>query len=93
MDQTINQKGQATTEYILMLAMIVIVYVAAAKMIRSQKWGDKMMKMVTKEFIATYKYGHPKAKDKEPPEASVLPEHHPRAVANDTIRIFINPSK
>lgn len=88
-----NEAGQAVTEYILLLAVIVGFFGLALRLIRQQEIGRKFLKPVNESFVYAYRYGHPKARGPDDPGG---PRKHPRYVTADgdgreNLRIFINP--
>ena len=82
-----NEDGQAITEYMLLLATIVMFYVMLAAMLTKTGLAKKLAQTVTGPFAATYKYGLPTAKGFD--EGG--PELHPRATGGNNFRIFFNP--
>ena len=83
-----NQQGQATTEYILLLAFVVIGYMMFAKALDDIGAGQLLMRPITGPFAAAYQYGNPKAKGFD----NGGPEGHPRVTeGKDNFRLFLNP--
>lgn len=76
------------TEYILLIAIIATGIMIVMQGLTRIGISQKLMRPLTQEFAATYRYGHPKARGFE--EGS--PQYHPRITrGNNNFRIFINP--
>lgn len=85
-----DQSGQATTEYILMLLVAVMLFFGVSRGLTQMRFMEKMMLPLQRDFAATYRYGHPKAKGFD----DGAPEYHPRVVGGtNNFRIFINQGK
>jgi uncharacterized protein (UPF0333 family) len=85
-----NQKGQAITEYILLIAVIVTFYLIVVKGMEKFRLDEKLMTPVTGDFARAYRYGNVKAKGYD----DGGPENHPRAVGGrGNFRIFISPGQ
>jgi hypothetical protein len=82
-----GESGQAVTEYILVLVVLVAAYMSLMAMISKLDLGAKLMSPIVDSFSRVYKYGHPKAKGFD----EGTPENHPRAVLQGKVRLFINP--
>lgn len=83
-----NEDGQALTEYIVMIAIIVGFYVAVATGISKLGIERKLSLTLKGPFAAAYRYGHVKAKGFD----DGGPENHPRASGgNNNFRLFLNP--
>lgn len=83
-----NQSGQATTEYILLLSVVVGFYILVAGTIKRFGIAEKIMRPVIGPFAAAYQYGHPLAKGYE----DGGPKNHPRIYGGEgNFRIFLNP--
>lgn len=82
-----NQSGQAVIEYILLLAIVVGFYFIIWEGIRGLRLERKLMKPLSEDFAAAYRYGHPKAKGFD----DGGPYYHPRAIGGQrNFRIFLN---
>jgi hypothetical protein len=82
-----NRRGQAITEYILMLSIIGILFATVMMGLGDRRILESLARPVTEEFARTYQYGHPKAKGFD----DGGPEFHPRARSGrNSFRIFIN---
>ncbi len=82
-----NERGQAITEYILMLAIVGIMFAVVVQGLGERRVLEGIAKPVTEEFARVYRYGHPKAKGYD----DGGPEFHPRARSGrNSFRIFIN---
>lgn len=83
-----KQEGQALIEYIMLLAIVVTLYALVAKTLSDLGVAKKLTTPITKSFVRTYRYGHPKAAGYE----EGTPKKHPRVpVGEENFRIFINP--
>ena len=82
-----NEQGQAITEYILLLAIIIMAYAMFARMLSSSGLANRLSHSMTGPFASAYKYGLPTAKGWD--EGG--PVLHPRAVGGNNFRIFFNP--
>lgn len=85
-----NSSGQATTEYILLLSIVVAAFVAVVGAIQRLGLREQMMKPVTETYATTYQYGDP---DVVGFDQDGGPEQHPRHEFGNNFRIFINPRK
>lgn len=87
---SLNQKGQAITEYILLLVIISGLFLAAIKGIKKLDLESKFKKQISKDFAHAYQYGHPLATGWEDPEG---PQMHPRYPGPNGVnfRIILNP--
>ncbi len=84
-----HELGQATTEYILLLSVVVSFYMIVISGMNRFNLGQKLTKFMTQSFTATYTYGHPQAKGFD----NGGPIYHPRAVGcENCFRIFLNSS-
>jgi hypothetical protein len=83
-----NNQGQAITEYILMVAIVVGSYLIIANGIAKMGLAQKIMANLLGPFAAAYRYGHPLAKGYD----DGGPVNHPRAVGGENnFRLFFNP--
>jgi hypothetical protein len=89
LNQFQDQKGQAITEYILMLSIILFIYSLIFMSLNRYGIGKKVKNQITSSFVAAYRYGHVKAKG--PDDGG--PEYHPidPRNGNNNFRIFLNP--
>jgi hypothetical protein len=87
----VNQSGQATLEYILLIAAIVTGVMLVSQKLSDLNLAARLTAPVTGSFAKTYRYGHPKAKGYD----DGGPQYHPRATdkGGNNFRIFINPGK
>lgn len=84
-----NERGQAVTEYILLLSIIVAAFMLLSKGLTDIGLSKKLLTPVKEDFARAYRYGHPKAKGFD----DGGPENHPRAYtggSNNNFRLFIN---
>ena len=92
-----NRRGQATTEYIILLAAVVSAYVILARGFAQARVAERLTRPVREEFASAYRYGHTKAKGFE----DGGPINHPRVTGQQAgpgggagnFRIFINTRK
>ena len=86
----IDNRGQAVTEYILLLAAVVSFFLVIGSGLRRLNVAKALTRPLTEDFRYAYQYGHPKARGYEDEGG---PKMHPRAVGGDpsNFRIFINP--
>ena len=82
-----DKVGQAVTEYILLLAILVSVYTALLNGLMDSGAIDALKKPLEKTFAYTYRYGHPDARGQDDGGPTGIPQHHDSA----NFRIFINP--
>ena len=84
-----NESGQALTEYVLLLALVVGFFITISKGLALIHASDMILRPVKEEYARSYRYGHPKAKGFD----DGGPEFHPRAEtgSKNNFRIFINP--
>lgn len=83
-----SESGQATTEYIILVAIIALAVISVKQALYRANVADRMMgnRSAVTQYQAAYKYGHPKAKGFD----EGAPEHHPRFDTGGTnFRIFI----
>jgi len=82
-----GEQGQAVTEYILMIAVVVTIYLAVAAQMNKLKLQDIITKPITGPFAAAYRYGHTQGKGYD----DGGPLNHPRAETGENcFRIFFN---
>lgn len=74
-DQVLDQSGQAVTEYILLMAAIVAIYMGVVKGLARIGITKKLMLPMTQTYAAIYQLGHPKAIGFK----NGGPQFHPRA--------------
>lgn len=82
-----NESGQAVTEYVLILGIIVLFYGALMSVVEKMNLAERLAAPIVGSYARTYKYGNPKAKGFD----EGTPENHPRAVIGGKVRLFINP--
>lgn len=82
-----NESGQAVTEYVLILSVLVMFYMGLMTVIDRMNLAEKLAGPIVGSYARVYKYGHPKAKGFD----EGTPEFHPRAVIGGKVRLFINP--
>jgi hypothetical protein len=84
----LDQSGQAITEYVLILFIIVLAYFMISKGLAKFGIGRMLMRPINDSYAHAYRYGHPQAKGLD----DGGPYRHPRAKGSKSFRIFINPS-
>ena len=85
--EKVNQRsGQAITEYVLLLAIIVSLYTMLVKGLSSMNVVNNLKKPLETQFKYTYQYGHPEARGPSDGGPKYIPQ---KSDAN--FRIFINP--
>lgn len=82
-----NESGQAVTEYVLILSIIVMFYMGIMTVVERMNLAERLAGPIVGSYARTYKYGNPKAKGFD----EGTPENHPRAVVGGKVRLFINP--
>jgi hypothetical protein len=84
-----QEEGQATTEYILLISVIVGSYLLVAAGLQKLGLQQKISAVLTGGFSAAYQFGHTKAKGFN----NGGPVYHPRIESGDNnFRLFFNPS-
>lgn len=83
-----DERGQAITEYVLILFIVVTAYIMLSKGLSKIGFGNLLMRPINGTFAHAYRYGHPKAKGFD----DGGPYRHPRAKGQGSFRIFINPA-
>ena len=84
-----DEKGQAITEYVLLMVIVVSTFLAVLKLMDRVGVSGKLAGIVTGPYKNTYQFGHP--------EASIAgasggeTKNHPRVVGDGTnnFRIFL----
>jgi len=80
-----HERGQATTEYILLLAVVLSFYLLIARGIGQIGVAQKLMSPITVEFASAYQYGKiPNRRD--PAKGDQL-----RPLNENGFRVFLNP--
>ncbi len=84
-----NEHGQAVTEYILMLMIVVMFYFIVATGLSKIGISALLMQPITGDFAHAYEYGSPKTKGFG---ENGGPSYHPRVTkpVGVNFRIFIN---
>ena len=83
-----DESGQAVTEYILLLFVVVSAYMSIVAFINSYGLANKLSSPITQSFAHAYQYGRPDALGFSDPGG---PKNHPRIPEDGAIRLFINP--
>jgi len=87
--EKVNRSGQALAEYIILLAIVVLLYTAVIKSFGSGPAFDGLRKPFVETYAKTYRYGHPDARGQDDGGPKLIPQHHDP----ENFRIFINPTK
>ncbi len=84
-----DESGQAVTEYVLLLAITLVFFLALSRGLALFKVEEKIMRPISQSYARAYRYGHPEALGYD----DGGPKKHPRAIApgTESFRIFINP--
>ena len=82
-----STSGQAITEYILLLAILVSLYTAFINGLMNSGALAALKKPLEKDFKYTYQFGHPEARGQNDGGPTKIPQHSDPA----NFRIFINP--
>jgi hypothetical protein len=77
------ESGQATTEYILILGVVVFLFVQVLKWVRESNFTAKVLNPIQTQFANTYQYGSPKAELQNNEY-----KNHPRVFTQGNFRIF-----
>jgi len=82
-----DQSGQAITEYVLLIALVLMAYLVVIRGLQATGIADRLLDPLRDRFAATYRFGNPRAKA---PEDGGF--KHPRFSSDGrSIRLFINP--
>lgn len=82
-------QGQAVTEYILLLAVIVSMALLVGKWLRDGSGiQQKIFGMLSQSVVRSYQSGNPKAHSPFEEGGAI---YHPRAAGDGNFRIFMNP--
>jgi Flp pilus assembly pilin Flp len=82
-----NESGQALTEYVLLVSLIILGYLVVIRGLQATGVADRLLDPIRNRFAATYRFGNPQAKA---PEDGGF--KHPRFSSDGrSIRLFINP--
>lgn len=84
---TAKTLGQATTEYVLLLAIIFTFFLAMRELLFGIGFGRTFYNMLNTQYRAAFQYGNPLAKG--PEEGG--PEKIPKEESGDNFRIFLTP--
>lgn len=84
-----NESGQALTEYILLLSIVISLYTLIIGTLADSNLFETLKGPLTKDYAYTYRYGHPKARGQEDGGPKYIPQHHDD---QQNFRIFINPT-
>lgn len=83
-----SKSGQAVTEYILLLFVVITLFGMVSKWMKTSEFTKTIEKSVTGDWQSAYAFGDPLAKD---PETNDTPERHPRYPVPDGVnfKLFI----
>ena len=86
-----DASGQAITEYLLLLAIIISLGLVVRGFVRRFQVADLLLRPINKTFAYVYLYGHPKARGMN----DGGPKYHPRAIGTgeNNFRLFMNPKR
>ncbi len=82
-----SQRGQAVTEYILLVTVILLIYLGVVRVLKQSNILATVTDPVKGDFASAYKYGHPKAKGFD----EGRPINHPRIEDPQNFRLYLNP--
>ena len=84
-----DERGQATVEYILMLAVLTSVFIGVMKALGGSGLSSKLTQPITGAYKRAYQNGHPEATSVDDGG-----KRHPRMLGKaESFRIFINPER
>ena len=82
-----KESGQATTEYILLLSIVVLIFTLVSTGLKNAGVAGLLTKPITGPFAAAYQFGRADAKGWDNGSS---PENHPRADSGTgNFRIFL----
>lgn len=84
-----NRSGQAVTEYLLLLLIILGIASIIRVGLRKYRVPDLLLQPIQKNFYYTYRYGHVEARG--PDDGGF--KHHPRYIGGGNFRLFMNPGR
>ena len=87
MEKIDTQAGQAVTEYIILLAILVSFYTLFINGLMNSNALSALKAPLEKDFKFTYRYGHPEARGQNDGGPKFIPQYHDP----QNFRIFINP--
>lgn len=90
-----DESGQATVEYVLLMAMVVGIFLALQAFFQQTQLGEKLKTALFDKYSASYRYGHPDARANPDSTGQFQKQARFNNGRNDTenFRIFVNPSK
>ncbi|MBU6155017.1 MAG: hypothetical protein KGP28_12000 [Bdellovibrionales bacterium] len=88
-----NRSGQAIAEYVMLLAIVVLIYSALLKSLGGSGSFQALRKPFVEQLKYTYRYGHPDARGQEDGGPRLIPQYSDLGGGTENFRIFINPSK
>ena len=81
-----GQSGQATVEYILLISIVLMIFIALSQGITTAQLMAKILSPINTDFRKAYQNGHPQASAPDDPGGAVK---HPRdTLGADSFRIF-----
>jgi hypothetical protein len=81
------ESGQAITEYVLLLLIVLILAGVIREGMRRYQLADKIAAPINKRFAYAYRYGDVNARGFD----DGGPKKHPRAKGEGSFRLFLNP--
>lgn len=92
-----HESGQASVEYIVLLGMVVVMFLALQTGLNTFKLGDKIKTALFEKYSNTYRYGNPKARSNSDGQSGFDMQarysNNPSGNDSQNFRIFVNPSK
>ena len=88
MEKIKPNSGQAVTEYILLLAIMLSLFTGFMSALSNSGAITALKKPLEKDFKFTYQYGHPAARGQGDGGPLYIPQHHD---LQQNFRIFLNP--
>jgi hypothetical protein len=85
-----DDSGQAITEYVVMIAVVLSFYLIIARFLTSSGLATKLASPIQQDFARTYQYGKPDVLGFSDPGG---PKDHPRIQSTGNFRLFINPAQ
>lgn len=85
-----SQSGQAITEYILLLSLVVIAFLMVSRIFSTSGLAQKLTAPILQSYVSVYKYGATNVKGYDEGD----PVNHPRVAEGATnFRLFLTTKK
>ena len=91
--EKVKQSGQALTEYIILLAILVSLFSSMMALLSKSTGFANLKKTFTEQYVRAYRYGHPEARGQDDGGPVNIPQVSSKENQEQNFRIFINPSK